>query len=416
MDRRQILQSSAVAAAVFGLPANAAITAPPTLPDDKLLGKEPERYWKRIRDDQFLLPGWRAFLNNGSLGIAPRPVVKAVSDYLVSSAALEMDYYPRWGYEILDEWRQELAEFYGCKKDELALMHNATEAMSTIAAGLDLKAGDEALITDQEHPSGRGCWQMKAARLGISLREVPIPLPPKSSSQVADVITSAIGPRTRVLSFSGITTTTGLIVPVRQICDYARSKGVITVVDGAHMHGQIPFKISDLNCDYMAGSPHKWVYAPAGCGLMYVREENLEKLWPSTVSGSWNEKSLKAARFMNIGTNNRAIMVGMMAGLKFLKDLGPERVYERIHHLAKYTYKRAVDSGHVDMLSGEDERLYGALVTVKFKSDKLEKFHEALSKRRVWANRGERVRLSTHIHTRPQDIDLYFDTMKETLG
>jgi hypothetical protein len=149
MDRRQILQSSAVAAAVFGLPANAAITTPPTLPDDKLLGKEPERYWKRIRDDQFLLPGWRAFLNNGSLGIAPRPVVKAVSDYLVSSAALEMDYYPRWGYEILDEWRQELAEFYGCKKDELALMHNATEAMSTIAAGLDLKAGDEALITDQ---------------------------------------------------------------------------------------------------------------------------------------------------------------------------------------------------------------------------------------------------------------------------
>jgi selenocysteine lyase/cysteine desulfurase len=257
---------------------------------------------------------------------------------------------------------------------------------------------------------------MRAARTGTTLREVKIPLPPKSSAQLADIVTSAIGPRTKVLSFSGITTTTGLIMPVRQICDYARSKGVISVVDGAHMHGQIAFKISDLNCDYMAGSPHKWVYAPAGCGLMYIREEHLEKLWPTTVSGSWNDMKLKAARFMNIGTNNRAIIVGMMAGLKFLKDLGPEHVYDRVHSLAKYTYKRAVESGHIEMESAEEDHLYGALVGLRFKTDKLDKFHEALGKRRIWVNKAQRVRLSTHIHTRPQDIDLYFDLMKETLG
>ncbi len=415
MDRRGLLHVSA-AAAMFGVPVRGAAVRPPSLPGQKLFERNPEEYWNRIRAEQFYLPGWRAFLNNGSLGIVARPVMQAVVDYLHSSAALEMDYYPRWGYETMDEFRQELADFYGCNKDELALMHNATEAMSTIAAGIELKAGDEVLITDQEHPSGRGCWHMRQARHGISVREVAIPLPPKSGDEVADRIVSAVGPRTRVLSFSGITSPSGLVVPVRQICDAARAKGVISVVDGAHMHGQIPFRTADLNCDYMAGSPHKWVFAPAGCGLLYIREENLEKLWPSIVSGSWKETKLKAARFMNMGTNNRAIMEGMMAGLRFLKQLGPERVYARMHKVARYFLLKAGECPHVTLLTPDDDRQFGCLVTVRFKPEKLDRFHDLLKKRRIWANMGRQVRLSAHIHTRLRDVDAYFETMREALG
>jgi selenocysteine lyase/cysteine desulfurase len=413
MERRHFFEA---AGALFGISGAISAAAPPPLPDRKLLDRNSDQYWKRIREEQFLLPNWRAFLNNGSLGIAPKYVVKAVADYLASSAALEMDYYPRWGYETMDEFRQELAGFYGCKKDELALMHNATEAMSTIAAGLDLKAGDEVLLTDQEHPSGRGCWQMKAARHGITLREVKIPLPPKSPEQLADLLIGSIGPKTRVLSFSGIMTTTGLVMPVREICTAARAKGVITVVDGAHMHGQIDFRTADLNCDYMAGSPHKWVFAPAGCGLLYVREENLEKLWPTVVSGSWNETKLKAARFMNVGTNSRAIMEGMMAGLRFYKQLGPAEIRARIHELAKYIRKRALECPHVELLTPEDDRMYGSLVTIRFKTGELSKFHDLLKKKRVWCFMSNQVRLAAHVHTRPQDIDLYFDLLREALG
>src|SRR6185312_5224057 len=137
--------------------------------------------------------------------------------------------YPRWGYETLDEYRSEMADFLGCGKDELAFTHNATEAMSMIAAGLDLKEGDEVLTTDQEHPSGRSGWLMRQARYGITVRPVEIPLPPRNPGQLADLLISAIGPRTRVLSFSGITTNTGLIFPMRDICAAARAKGVITV-------------------------------------------------------------------------------------------------------------------------------------------------------------------------------------------
>ncbi|MCC6343119.1 MAG: aminotransferase class V-fold PLP-dependent enzyme [Bryobacterales bacterium] len=416
MERRQLLRASAAAAALFGVTARDAAAEPMAFPPEKLFEDHPEEYWKRIREEQFLLPGWRAFLNNGSLGVAPRAVVKVVRDYVASSAAREMEYYPRWGYETLDDHRRELADFYGCKKDELAIMHNATEAMSTIAAGIDLKAGDEVLITDQEHPSGRGCWYMRAARHGITVREAKIPIPPRDPGEVAEAVIGAIGPRTRVVSFSGITTVTGLITPVREICEAARAKGVISVVDGAHMHGQIKTNMSELGCDYMAGSPHKWMFAPAGSGLLYVREENLEKLWPSIVTGNWDEKKLKAARFMMMGTNNRAVVEGAMAGLRFSKQLGPERIHARAHQVARYLLKKARESPHVELLTPDDDRMFGGLVTVKFKTQRLEKFHELLAKRRIWTFRAPQVRLSTHIHTRPEDVDLYFETMREALG
>jgi isopenicillin-N epimerase len=382
----------------------------------ELLAKDPEAYWAKIREEQFLLPKWRAYLNNGSLGVAPRPVVQAVNDYMERGASLTEDEYPRWGYETLEPQREQFAGFIGCKKNELAIMHSATEAMSTIAAGLDLKAGDEVLITDQEHPSGRGCWYMRQARQGIKVREVTINLPPKSPEQLIDAVVSAIRTETRVLSFSGILTTTGLIMPVREICDAARRKGVITVVDGAHMLGQIPVRISDLNCDYFAASPHKWMFAAPGSGLLYVREENLGKLWPSIVTGNWDDTKLGAARYMMVGTNNRAVVEGAVAGLKFLQTIGPENVYKRIHDLASDVHRRAAALPYLELLTPPDDRMYGGLVTFKFRDKDPKPFRDLCRKRRIWLYGGDMLRVSTHIHTRRRDLDALFGAMRETLG
>src|SRR5579859_6259911 len=133
MNRREALGAGA---ALFGLPLQTKLSAAPAsaLPDRALFQRDPETYWKRIRDEQFFLPPGRSFLNNGSLGVAPRPVLAAVADYLEKGAALETaDPYPRWGYETMDAHREALAAFIGCKKDEVALMHNATEANTTVA-------------------------------------------------------------------------------------------------------------------------------------------------------------------------------------------------------------------------------------------------------------------------------------------
>ena len=142
-----------------------------------------------------------------------------------------------------EDERAQLASFLGCSKDELAITHNATEAMSIIAGGMPLEPGAEVLLTDQEHPSGRGPWQVREAKGELTTREVVLPMPPESAEQLVDTVIAAIGPRTRVLSFSGIMSPTGLLMPIREICTAARERGVITVVDGAHMAGQVPHRL-----------------------------------------------------------------------------------------------------------------------------------------------------------------------------
>jgi selenocysteine lyase/cysteine desulfurase len=401
-----------MAGALAALPAAAAGIK--KLPDPSLAETSPERYWSRIRKEQFLLPEWRAFLNNGSLGVTPRPVLHAMETFLANAAALMVEEYdyPRWGYETLDAERAEMAAFLGCNKDELAFTHNATEAISFLAAGIELKAGDEVVMTDQEHPSGRGPWRLRAKRSGITVREVPIPLPPESPSQLVDLMISAIGPKTRVLFFSGITTTTGLLMPVREICQSARAKGVVTIVDGAHMNGQTPLRLEELGCDYYAGSPHKWLFAPAGCGLLYGRGDALDRIWPSVATGNWEDAGLKAARFMQVGTNNRAIFHGMIAGLRFASAIGHARIYQRIHKLAAMAREQAVASGF-PVLTPADDRMYAGLVTLDLPEDIYKRFADLCEQRKIWILRSRRLRISTHVHTRPGDIDIFFETLRD---
>lgn len=421
INRREAIRALTYSAALFGVPASAAGAQNSPLPGAALFDIDEDAYWRRIREEQFLMPGKRAFLNTGSLGVAARPVVKTVCDYVERSAALRMDgwhaedEYPRWGYETLDRHRSELARFVGCEKDELAITHNATEAMSIIAGGMPLANSDEVLITDQEHPSGREPWRLREAKDELTVREVALPLPPDSPGQLADIVVSAIGPRTRVLSFSGITSPTGLLMPIREICDAARARGVITVVDGAHMTGQVRYRIDEMNCDYFAGSPHKWLFAPAGSGLLYIRKEWLDSHYPLVATAGWDDKTLKAGRFMRFGTNNRAIVEGFMAGLRFAQDIGPERIFERIHALAKRTFARARELPYAEMLSSGDDRLYGSLVTFRLNlpEAKLERLWQLCDQRLIRTTKNPQLRLSAHIHTRPEDVDLFFETLDE---
>jgi len=421
MNRREAIRKLTYSAALFGLPASVVSAETTALPGISLLDGDPEAYWNRLREEQFLMPGKRAFLNTGSVGVAARPVVKVVCDYLEQSAGLHMeglhdgDAYPRWGYETLDDHRTELARFVGCAKDELAITHNATEAMSIIAGGMPLEKGAEILITDQEHPSGYGPWRLREAKGEVTVREVALPLPPESPEQLADVVVSAIGPKTRVLMFSGITSPTGLLMPIREICDAARAKGIVTVVDGAHMTGQVAYRINDMNCDYFAGSPHKWLFAPVGSGLLYIREERLDLHYPVIATAGWDDKSLKAGRFMRFGTNNRAIIEGFMAGLHFAQAIGAERIYKRIHDLAQQADSRARALPYTEMLTPEDESMYGSLVTFRLQlpEEKLGKLWRLCDERLIWTTGNSQLRLSTHIHTRQSDLDLFFETLAE---
>ena len=324
-------------------------------------------------------------MNNGSLGVAPKPVVAAVENYLQRGASLVGHEYPRWGYELMEEHRRAAATFLGCAMENLALTHNATEAMSFVAQGLDLASGDEVLMTDQEHTGGKGAWLLRQARHGIRVRTFPIPLPPRDSAQLVDRILSAVGPRTRVLSFSGILTTTGLVLPVRDICLAAR-----------------------------AGSPHKWLFAPPGCGLLYIRDEMLDRLWPTVTTEAWSARQLKAARFMQVGTNSRAVLEGMVAGIRFAEAIGPARIYHRIHQLARRARQQAADFPELELMTPDDDHLFGGLVAFRMPRSLFERFAPKAAAAKMWIYGSELMRVATHIHTRPEDVDQFFTLLRES--
>lgn len=421
-SRRELFRRAAVGAAFFGLsPARAErafAQETPRLPSALLHVTDPDRYWAELRRQWLLAPD-HINLNCGSVGCSPLPVLNAVIDHLLSAEAFRDPGYPWFGYEespTLRELRDALAAFLHCKRDELALVRNATEANNIVCNGLDLKAGAEVLLTDQEHPGGRCCWEQKAARNGITLNTVNLPRPPASVDEIVGRFAKALTPRTQVVVFSHITTTTGLVLPVKELCRLARDRGVLSHVDGAHAIGQIQLDLHDLGCDFYATSPHKWLLAPKGTGTLYVREELLERLWVNIATVGWRDHALKAYRFSSIGTSNLSVMVGLKAALDFHRLIGPERVYTQIHQLAARLRDKLKEYPQLRLTNASTDAFYGGMVSFEAAKGDLKRVLAELAARKVRvAGNAERIRVATHIFTQPPELNTFLDAVDRGL-
>jgi len=387
-----------------------------------LLESDPERYWAELRR-QWLLAEDHMNLNCGSVGCSPLPVLRAMIDHILYAEEYREPAYPWFGYEEnsrLAELREALAAYLHTKKDELALVRNATEANNVVCNGLDLKPGDEVLLTDQEHPGGHCCWDQKAQRFGVKLNSVTLPKPPASREQIVELFSKALTPKTRIVCFSHITTVTGVILPAKEICALARQRGVLSHVDGAHAIGQIPLDLHDLGCDFYGTSPHKWLMAPKGTGVLYIREDRLKDLWVNIATANWNNYDMKAYRFSWFGTSNLSVMVGLKAALDFHQQLGSDRIYTRMHQLAKQVRDRVARYPQLHIVNASSDEFYQGLVSFEpvppvapgATTGGLKRIADECAARNIRIAGGpERIRIATHIFTQPSELHAFFDAL-----
>ena len=386
----------------------------------RLYVRDQDSYWTELRK-QFLIPEDEIYLNNGTVGSSPAPVLKAVFDGYTSTEKLDEtdpEDYPIWGYGPWNEFRDPLAAFVGCSRDEIALLRNATEANSYIANGIDMKPGDEVLMTDQEHPGGEQPWQLKAKRYGVVVKKVKLPEPVNDAPQVLNLFSDAITPKTRVIFFSHITTVTGVVLPAKEICALARSKGILSAVDGAHVTGMMQLNVHDIGCDMYSSSPHKWLQAPKGSGYLYVRNDVQDFLWNTIVTAGWDDKTIRAERFQRIGSSNVPALCGLRAAIQLANSIGMDRIEKRHRELCDYMLAQMVQRGAASWTS-PDPKLRCAIATVNvppIQRMQLEDWMWKTKKIRIRGGEPSKLRLSTPYYLRKKDIDAFlaaFDEYKQ---
>jgi selenocysteine lyase/cysteine desulfurase len=392
--------------------------APAKLPDRGVYDSDEERYWSELRK-QFLIPADVVYLNNGTVGSSPAPVLKAVFDaYNDTERMVQSDPedYPIWGYAAWNQFRDPLAAFVGCKRDEIALLRNATEANSYIANGVDLKTGDEVLISDQEHPGGEHPWALRAKRYGIVVKKVILPKPVPDAASVLERFNRAITPRTRVIFFSHITTVTGVVLPAKEICALARSKGILSAVDGAHVPGMMKLNLQEIGCDMYTASPHKWLQAPKGSGFLFVRDEVIDRLWNTIATEGWDDPKLRAERLQRIGSSNVPSLCGLRAAIELANQIGMDRIEKRQRQMGDYLLKEMVKRG-AESWTSPDAALRCAIVTVNVPPIvRLELEKWLWAERKIRLRGGEqpsKLRLSTPYYVLRKDMDRFLEAFDD---
>ncbi len=312
-----------------------------------------EDFWREIQS-AFTLDRNIINLNNGGVSPSPRVVQESMRRSLeFSNIAPARTMWAVLEPEV-ENVRQKLAADFGCNPEEMAITRNASESLENVQQGLDLKAGDEVLTTDQDYPRMITTWKQRERREGIVLKTISFPTPPPSLDDLAERFERAITPRTRVIHFCHITNLTGQIFPVQRICQLARSRGIEAIVDGAHAYAQFPFKHADLDCDYYGVSLHKWLLAPHGTGFLYVRKSKIGKVWPLMAAPV--EMTDNIRKFEEIGTHPAANHNAISDALEFHTAIGVERKAARLRYLRSLWTDRLTRLPHVSTPTSSDPR------------------------------------------------------------
>lgn len=286
-------------------------------------------------------------LNNGGVSPAPKVVADAMKQYY--DVSNEGPSYFMWRVVDLgrEPLRKNLAQLAGCDAEEIAMQRNASEALETVIFGLDLKAGDEVVLTKQDYPNMIAAWKQREKREGIKLVWINLDLPSEDENYLVKQFTDAFTAKTKVVQITHMINWIGQKLPVKKIADAAKKKNIEVLVDGAHTFAQFEFKIPDLNCDYFGTSLHKWLGAPIGTGLLYVRKEKIKNVWP--LFGAGEKETDDIRKFEHLGTRPFYIEQATDKAIDFYDMIGGKRKEERLLYLKNYWMERVQNIPKVNL-------------------------------------------------------------------
>lgn len=392
--------------------------------------------WGRVRE-RMLLPPSVVYLNAGSFGPLPHQVHDTVAGLRLQLASDPAEFLLRQVPSRLWQAREALAGFVGSAPHRLLFTQSVSAAVSLVASSLALQGPGDILLSDQEYRTMRWCWERAAARAGLSLRTFAIPPMPDDPDEIVAAAVDAMRADTRVVFFSHIVSASGLVVPAQRICEEARRRGIVSVVDGAHAVASIALDLAAIPCDFYVGSCHKWLLAPSGASFLHVGREHEDRLQPMTVS--WGYAGLQAAedpdardpygstprlrRLECEGTRDLCPWLAVPDAIDFHRSFGPGGAFARMRALAEYARARFAGLGGLVPATPADAGLGGALIAfalpaalsrIDVATRLRERFHiEAAVVDRLGA---PLLRLSPHVYNTPDDIDAAAEALSALLG
>jgi selenocysteine lyase/cysteine desulfurase len=377
-------------------------------------------YWDAIRE-KFMFQDGLIMMNNGTVGPMPKTVFNTLMKTFkiqATSPVHTYSYIPRKKEEI----RSRIAEFINASPDEVAVVRNTTEGMNFVANGLDLKPGDEVLLSSMEHPGGTHPWKIKEARYGIKATEVPIGLPPKSVDEFVGNFEKAITPKTRVISVSHTVYISGLISPLKELSQMAHEKGLLVVADSAHGMGMLDLNMKELGVDFFTTSPYKWLGAPTGVGVFYVRKDVQDQLWPTITTSGWDRPT--ARKYETLGQRADALIIALGEAVNFQNYIGKARIEQRIKSLAGYFKQELKKIPGAKLHTSEDLYISGGLTAFSIKgvepSDIVEYVRQKYNIVIRTVGRTDRgtygCRVSTHYYINHKEINQLLEGIKKIAG
>ena len=382
-------------------------------------GGESEDFWASVQQS-YSVSRSKINLNNG--GVSPQPtfVQEAFEKYTSMSNEAPSYYMWRQLEPARVNIRRDLGKLLGCSEDEVVINRNTTEALDTIIFGLDLKKGDEIVLTHYDYPNMRNAWEQRKKREGIVLKYIDIELPHASEDEIVSAFAREMTEKTKLVHITHMVNYNGQVLPVKRIAEEAKKKGALVLVDGAHTFAHIDFTLADFDCDFFGTSLHKWLCAPFGTGMMYIKKEKIPDVWAFAPTDAVEDDNIR--KFEAMGT--RSVPAEMAAGqaIIFHNNIGIERKYRRLKYLTDYWAADFEGADGFVSYTPRRENRYGALYTFGIEGMKageisnfLQRNYQIITSPVSWRN-IEGCRVSPHVYTSLSELDKLKDGIKRMLA